>query len=283
MVQAVNTSDDAYLAYLERIHFALPPDSDARNAFDRLEPSARLLRDLHERHLLSVPFENLSIHYHEPIVLETESLYHKIVSRHRGGFCYELNGLFAWLLTGLGYQVTLLSARVAQGEDKLSPEFDHLALAVHGLEGGTYLADVGFGDSFRYPLRMEHQVEQAGGDTKTYRLVHSKLAPDEAVAQPLGYCTLESLREGGEWEPHYRFSPKEHPLSDFIARCHYHQTSPESHFTQKRMCSLVLPEGRISLSDLRLITTVEGTRAERLLQSEEEYRLVLADQFGISL
>jgi N-hydroxyarylamine O-acetyltransferase len=284
MVHTVNTTDShAYLAYLERLHFTLPASSDARNAFERLEPSARLLRDLHERHLLSVPFENLSIHYHEPIVLETEALYHKIVSRHRGGFCYELNGLFSWLLTGLGYQVTLLSARVAEGEGMFSPDFDHLTLAVHGLEGSTFLADVGFGDSFRYPLRLEHQVEQAGGDGKTYRLIHSRLAPDEPGAQPVDYWTLECLREDGAWESQYRFSPEEHPLSDFTARCHYHQMSPESHFTQKRICSLALPAGRTSLSDLRLITTVDGTRAERLLQSEEEYRLVLADQFGISI
>ena len=283
MVQAISdTLDaDAYLAYLERIRFASRHDLDARGALGPT-PSSSLLRALHEAHLLSVPFENLSIHYHEPIVLETAALYHKIVSRRRGGFCYELNGLFAWLLTELGYQVTLLSARVAEGEDDFSPEFDHLTLAVQVVDGGTFLADVGFGDSFRHPLRLEHEVAQDGGDGKTYRVMHSQPTPDAAGAQP-DYWTLECLHETGEWESQYRFSTEPHPLADFTARCQYQQTSPDSHFTQKRICSLALPEGRISLSDLRLITTIDGMRTERVLQSEEEYTQALANHFGISI
>jgi N-hydroxyarylamine O-acetyltransferase len=282
MVRAV-ADTNAYPAYLERIRFAFPHDPEAQDAFDRLVPSAPLLRDLHEAHLLSVPFENLSIHYHEPIVLETDALYHKIVSQHRGGFCYELNGLFAWLLSGLGYQVTLLSARVADSKGDFSPEYDHLTLAVQVVEGSTYLADVGFGDSFRHPLRLEHAVAQDGGDGKAYRLILSQPTPDPGEVQSFAYWTLQSLHETGEWESQYRFSTQPHTLADFAARCWYHQTSPDSHFTQKRICSLSLPAGRISLSDLRLITTKEGTRAERLLHSEEESKLVLAEQFGISI
>jgi N-hydroxyarylamine O-acetyltransferase len=283
---AGDTSDsDACLAYLERIHFTLEPGSDAGEAFDRLRPSPELLRALHDAHLLSVPFENLSIHYHQPIVLEPEALFQKIVSRHRGGFCYELNGLFAWLLDRLGYQVTLLSARVATRTGEFTPEFDHLALAISGLEGGTWFADVGFGDSFRYPLRLEDALEQDGGEGKTYRLIHSQPPPDTpgAGAQPFEYWTLECLPEDGEWKPLYRFSTQPHLLADFAARCRYQQTSPESHFTQKRVCSLTLPAGRITLSDLQLITTIDGTRTERLLDSEEEYQLVLAKEFGISI
>ena len=285
MVRAVSDSSDTddLLAYLDRIRFALRSGIHARDTFDRLQPSAQLLRDLHEAHLQSVPFENLSIHYHQPIVLETQALYQKIVSRHRGGFCYELNGLFAWLLARLGYQVTLLSARVAEGDGDFSPDFDHLALAVYGLEGATWLADVGFGDSFWHPLRLEHEVAQDGGDGHTYRLIHSQQPPDATEAPPFDYWTVECLHEDREWKPQYRFSPQPHPLADFTARCRYHQSSPDSHFTQKRICTLALPAGRITLSDLRLITTTDGSRAERLLHSEEEWILVLADQFGISI
>jgi N-hydroxyarylamine O-acetyltransferase len=70
-------------------------------------------------------------------------------------------------------------------------------------------------------------------------------------------------------------------LTDFAERCIYQQTSPDSHFTQKRICSLALPNGRISLSDLRLITTLEGKREERALSSEDEYRAVLVERFGV--
>src|SRR3569833_2383178 len=92
-------------AYLERIGAARSPG----------------LAALHRLHQTAVPFENLSIHLGEPVPLTPEDLYDKIVSRRRGGFCYELNGLFALLLENLGHEVTRLAARVAGG-----PPFDHL-------------------------------------------------------------------------------------------------------------------------------------------------------------
>ena len=94
------------------------------------------LPDLHRRHQTAVPFENLSIHLGEQISLDPGDLFDKIVTRGRGGFCYELNGLFAVLLEMLGHKVTRVSARVGDG-----PPFDHLALLVDD----AWLVDVGFG------------------------------------------------------------------------------------------------------------------------------------------
>ena len=108
-----------YSAYLQRINYDGP-----------LTPSAETLRQLHLAHLLSVPFENLSIHWHEPIVLDDDALFEKIVRRRRGGFCYELNGLFAGLLRTLGFQVTMLSAEVANDEGEFGAAFRS-----HGADG----------------------------------------------------------------------------------------------------------------------------------------------------
>jgi N-hydroxyarylamine O-acetyltransferase len=240
-----------------------------------------LLLALHEAHMLAVPFENLSIHYGHPIVLQEAALYDKIVRRRRGGFCYELNSMFAWLLRELEYQVTLLSAEVAESEGTFSPEYDHLALLVHQVDGADWLADVGFGDSFRQPLRFQADVEQDGADGYIYRLRESQNrggAPDERDQFP--YWLVEQ-HDDAQWNPVYRFTLRPHVLTDFAERCIYQQTSPDSHFTQKRICSLALPDGRISLSDLRLITTLDGKREERLLSSEDEYRAVLAERFGV--
>src|SRR5215204_5389972 len=137
-------------AYLERINYSGP-----------LEPTAETLRRLQLAHLLAVPFENLSIRAGEPIVLDDEALFEKVVGRRRGGFCYELNGLFAALLRALGFQVTLLSAGVARADGTFGPDFDHMALLVT-LED-RWLADVGFGDSFRDPLRLDERGEQPEG------------------------------------------------------------------------------------------------------------------------
>ena len=264
--------------YLARIAFTAP----AHGEFHR--PSLALLRALHEAHMLAAPFENLSIHYGQPIVLREAALYDKVVRRRRGGFCYELNGMFAWLLRELGYEVTLLSAEVAESGGNFSPAYDHLALLIHQVDGADWLADVGFGDSFRQPLRFQADVEQDGSDGHSYRLRESQShdgARDERDQFPYWLVEQESDGPEAQWQPVYRFTLQLHVWADFAERCHYHQTSPDSHFTQKRICSLALPNGRISLSDLRLITTLDGKRDERLLTSEDEYRAVLAERFGV--
>ncbi len=271
-MSTLNTT--AYLDYLDRIHFPAPVGSDS------LDPSLQTLQALHEAHLLAVPFENLSIHYGQPIILQEELLFNKIVRQQRGGFCYELNGLFAWLLHRLGFQVTLLSARVANDDGSFGPDFDHLTLLVHQLSGADWLADVGFGNSFRQPIRFEAELEQEEADGRKYRLRRKYEKSGENTERE--YWILQQLN-GEKWESQYSFPLQPRTLADFTEMCHYQQTSPESHFTQKRICSLATPVGRISLSDLCLITTIHGKREERMLESEEEYREVLAERFGIVL
>jgi N-hydroxyarylamine O-acetyltransferase len=288
----ITTTEPDLLAYLERIHYDIHAPLDEGRSPDSLEPSLQVLQEVHEAHMLAVPFENLSIHYGEHICLDEEWIHDKIVRRHRGGFCYELNGLFARLLLRLGFTVTLLSAEVAQEEGGYSPEFDHLTLLIHQLAGSDWLADVGFGDSFRRPLCLRADIEQEGADGQLYRLRQEYSAPAGADRDAVkgartdpeaytDYWIVQQLRDDGQWESQYRFTLRPHVLVDFTERCEYQQTDPESHFTQKRICSLALPEGRISLSDRRLITTIAGQRTERVVESEEEYRKILAERFGI--
>ena len=108
-------------AYLDRIGYKGPT-----------EVTSETLRSLHRRHLETVPFENLDISRSRPIVLDETRILHKIVEERRGGFCYELNSAFAALLRALGFQITLLSGRVARADGSDGPEFDHLALRVDG-------------------------------------------------------------------------------------------------------------------------------------------------------
>jgi N-hydroxyarylamine O-acetyltransferase len=260
--------------YLDRIHIPIREHSEF------LEPSFHTLQALHEAHMLAVPFENLSIHYGQPILLEEEALFEKIVCKRRGGFCYELNGMFAWLLRQLRFQVTLLSAGVASARGGFGPEFDHLTLLVHQVEGADWLADVGFGDSFLQPWRFEAEVEQRDIDGRSYRLLREEHVSEELMAN--AYWILQQW-SGEQWEAQYRFTLQPRQLPDYLDMCHYQQTSPESHFTQHRICSLATSTGRITLSDLRLITTIHGERHERLLASEEQYRRILAELFGIVL
>jgi N-hydroxyarylamine O-acetyltransferase len=244
-------------AYLERIGYT-----------GLLAPTAETLRQLPRAPMLAVPFENLDIPLGNPIALSLPSFYAKIVRRRRGGFCYELNGLFAWLLEQLGFGVVRLSARVFSGLQP-GPEFDHLALLIETKE--RLLADVGFGDSFLEPLRLDagEAVAQSG---KLYRV---KGDGSERV--------LERRRPDSDWEPQYALSLRPHHLDEFGARCQWTQTSPASGFTQRATCSLATPDGRITLSNNRLIMTTAGRREEWEIASGEQYQALLKTRFGIDL
>jgi N-hydroxyarylamine O-acetyltransferase len=243
-------------AYLERINYHGP-----------LEPTAETLRQLQKAHLLAVPFENLSIHSNEPIVLNDEALFDKIVVRRRGGFCYELNGLFATLLRDLGFDVQMLQAGVMTRTGEFGPDFDHMTLLVTLAD--RWLVDVGFGDSFTEPLLFDERGEQLQG-RHAYRLVED----GERL-------TLMQRDDHHEWTAQYRFSLEPHSFPDYANMCHYHQTSPESHFTRRRICSRLTSTGRVTLSDMRLITTTGKETSERELSSAGEYKDALRELFGI--
>jgi len=253
-------------AYLHRVHYTEPLTPGV------YRPSVDLLRSLHRAHLFAVPFENLDISLGRAILCDEGRILHKIVNEHRGGFCYELNGAFAALLRALGFRVTLLSGRVARATGGYSPEFDHLTLRVDLEE--PWLADVGFGDCFLEPLRFEPGMEQPQNG-RIYRLT-SRLTPIERAFD------LEVTVEG-KWKKEYAFTLEPRELSEFAGMCRYHQTSPDSHFTRQRICSLATPGGRITLSDEKLIETHEGSRQETLLSGDEEWREKLRELFGVVL
>lgn len=245
-------------SYLARIGYSAPT-----------APTAATLRAIHHAHLLTVPFENLDIALGRKIVVDEDAFVRKVVEQRRGGFCYELNGAFAGLLRALGFRVRLLSARVARDQGGESPEFDHLTLWVDLEE--PWLADVGFGESFQEPLRMEvaqDQVDPAG----TFRLMR--------FGERL---QLEKVEPAGHWKRQYSLAMVPRSLEEFAGRCHYHQTSPESHFTQNRICTRATSDGRTTLSGMKLIVTRNGRREERILSSEKERVDVLEEKFGIRL
>lgn len=245
-----------------------------RLAYDGpLEPTIETLRALHEAHLLAVPFENLDIGLGRPIVLNEAAIVEKVVARRRGGFCYELNGAFAALLRALGFDVTLLSAGVAREGGGFGPEFDHLALLVRLEE--RWLADVGFGDSFYRPLRLDIAGAQRRNG-RAYRLVPER---EGAGAARL----LQRREDDGTWRAQYRFTLRPRPLADFAGMCHYHQHAAASPFTQRRVCTRLTPEGRITLTDTRLILTTRDGREDRALAGPEAFAVALREHFGIDL
>jgi N-hydroxyarylamine O-acetyltransferase len=224
-------------------------------------PDEEALRGLHVGHLLTVPFENLSIHFGEEIVLEPSALVAKVVQRRRGGFCYELNGAFASLLSAVGFEVDLLAAR-SHGANGFGVPFDHLVLRV-----GRWLVDVGYGRHSLYPVRWDVPDEQ--DDPGGVFRVTTTLDGD-----------LDVLRDG---EPQYRVWTRPQELADFVTGCWWHSTSPRSHFTRSLVCSLSTMDGRISVSGNRLIRTSGSQRTEESLNTDEDILEAYRTHFGIAL
>jgi N-hydroxyarylamine O-acetyltransferase len=246
--------DSAIAQYLSRIGATRPAACDGA-----------ALRELQVAHLLAIPFENLSIHLGEPIVLDEQQLFRKIIERRRGGFCYELNGAFSDLLRSLGFDVALLAARVFDASGSPGPPFDHLVLHVNAPE--PWFVDVGFGEHSMEPLRVEtgvRQIDRRG----TFEIVETPASD------------LDVLKDG---VPQYRVEMRPRLLSDFRAMCWYQQHSPDSHFTQALVCSLATMSGRVTLRERRLITTIEGMRTEEMLRDDREVLQTYRAQFGIEL
>jgi N-hydroxyarylamine O-acetyltransferase len=224
---------------------------------ERLRCTNRAFADLHLAHLMCIPFENLSIHSGERVQLETGWLFDKLVTRRRGGFCYELNGLFAELLRALGHRVDLLAARAFKSDGTLGIPFDHLCLRVDDV----WLADVGFGDSFITPLRLDSREAQHDG-RRSFRIVDD------------GGLFVEDAGKRV-----YTFELTPHALADFAPGCDFHQ-SPASHFAKGRVVSRLTPEGRITLNEGRLIASdFAGVKTETPMS---DWPRMLAEHFGIA-
>jgi len=243
--------------YLNRINFK-----------GDINPCLNVLVKLQKSHLFNVPFENLDIHNKIPIILDIDKIYEKIVTNNRGGFCYELNGLFYELLLTLNFDAKRISARVYKNELGYTPEFDHMAIIV-SIDDSEYLVDVGFGEFIFEPLKLELgtiQNDPSGNysidkyEDEYYRV--NKVINDEFI-------------------PQYIFTQSERELFEFSGMCEYHQTSPNSHFMQKRLITLPTENGRATITGSILKVKENNSVKERELKDEEEFHAELSNLFNL--
>lgn len=245
-------------AYLDRIGFEGPVDG-----------SAETLAKLQERHLHTVPYENLDILRRIPLSLEIEDLYEKIVIRRRGGYCFELNALFSWLLRELGYGVTDLMSRFWRDEPNPPPKRRHHVLKVEAM-GAAFLCDVGVGGIVpRRPIRMVEGLEHVQGD-ENYRLEQDAY---------YGWMLCES--KNGEWSRIYSFTEEPQLPKDFIMATYWCENSPDSIFVKDAMLAIRTGEGRntVAGNEFRIFTS-DGVRIF-IPQSQEEFKEALRVHYGI--
>ena len=205
--------------YLARISY---PD------FHQLSLSG--LFQLHQSHVYNIPFECLDIHLGIPITLNMESIYKKVVNYFRGGFCYELNSLFNWLLNQLGYEANIISAQITNGNVP-GPEFDHMAIYVK--HEGHWLLDVGYGDLFINPIEIKPDVVQYDG--ANYFMV--KQVGENSYS-------LQMSATGTNFKERYIFNLSEVTIEEFEPQCQLKQTSEDSHFVKNLICTKPTETGR---------------------------------------
>lgn len=250
-------------AYLRRIGLDRAP-----------EPTLDGLAELAIAHLYAVPFENLDIAARRPLSLEPDALYDKIVVRRRGGFCYELNGLFALLLRELGFEVTLLAGQtVDPATSEPGLELAHLVLLV--TLDGRWLVDVGWGEAYRRPFAL-----RAGNRHSDPSIAEYLLEEDGDRWQVVERHADEiNLKPAAEWRVAYRFALAPRRLPDFADACRWQETQ-SPFFAHHRFCSIATPTGRRTLMDDRLILRENGSRSERQV-AEDEAPGLLDELFGV--
>ena len=239
-----------------------------RIGIDKIKtPSLEFLTELQNRHLLSIPFEDLDIP-EKRIELDLNKIYEKIIPAKRGGFCYELNGLFHWLLTSLRFKVDMLSARVFNSQKKeFGPEFDHMTLLVH--LNKNFLVDVGFGDSFRVPIEIPAgEIHDVSGHYMIKRGDNS-----------LELC----LEKDNNWVPQYSFTLSPKKLADYKDMCDFQQDSPVSHFRTRMVCTIATERGRITLSNNSFTITKGNAKNKTDFDGIEEFHFYLKEYFDIEL
>lgn len=233
--------------YFKRIGLEMPKT---------IVPDGELLKKLHFAHCTTVPYENLDIIRGIPLRLDDEGLYRKVVEEGKGGYCFELNGLFAWLLRELGYKVTEYASRYLRGESSI-PMRRHRVLKVEAIDG-VYCADVGIGEVCpRYPLQLIEGVEQRQFD-ECYRF-----DKDEA----LGWVLMDLYK--GQWRQFYSFTEEPQLPQDYFALSFYCEKHPDSPFIHAEMFSLKTDTGRITLDGNVYKEFVNGKVTVKELSDEE--------------
>lgn len=231
-------------------------------------PSIERLNDLHCSHLTKIPFENLSIALGLPMAFAGNHAFEKIVAHNRGGFCYELNYAFYQLLISLHFDVRLISAQVYNCDNSaFGKPFDHLALLVN-FSGQKYLVDVGFGDSFIFPVPIIGRTSKQEGC-------------EYQVTREEKMYFLYQRKTGEAWLPLYKFTIAPQEIEAFEPMFHYHHTNNESTFTQKSICTRLTKLGRVTFSNGKLVRHEQGDKVEIPVTREQQLRRLFSKEFDL--
>ena len=243
-------------AYLDRIGYAGTPRVDLET-----------LRTIHRAHLLAIPYENLDVQLKAQGDVTVAHAFEKLVTRRRGGWCYEMNGVLGWALSEIGFAVTRLSGAVARMERGEASHGNHLVLRVDLDQ--PYIADVGFGDGVLEPIPLaagDHRV--AGYDFKLEQV-------------DADWWRLHNHALGGA--PYFDFTLETAREETLAATCQWLRTAPESVFTQFPIVQRHTPDGLVIILGRTLRRVRPGERTQTLIESADQFGEILTGEFGLDV
>ena len=234
-----------------------------------LEPNLETLIGLHRAHLQTIPYENLEIHFGRTLELNLERIFERLILERRGGWCYEMNGLFAWALRKIGFDVRLVSTQVTWDDGSLMASGDHVALLVQPETESQklWLADVGWGNGFLDPLPLEARTFRQG--FLEYRL--------KSVGEAWRFHNQQYGADG------FVFTLEPRKLEEFQERCTWLQSSPDSGFVRVAVCQLFTPDGINTLRGAVLTKIRSSGKIERTIDNFSEYEKVLREDFNLEV
>lgn len=235
----------------------------------RAEITAETLKDLQKCHLKNIPYENLDILAGRPLSLERQELFEKIIRRNRGGYCFELQGLYGDLLTSLGFKITQYAGRY-MNEGGIQMRRHRVLVAE--LEGEKYLCDVGvFGEMPRAALKLEAGLEQSDG-ISTYQFGRDDF---------YGW-TLNRLKKESGWGPVYGFTEEPQLDMDYIMPCFHCEKHPDSPFNKKPMISIFTEDSSLTFqNDLFKVYRNEKVEECTEVQGVNEVKKLVYEKFGL--
>ena len=216
-----------------------------------------------------VPYENLDILRGVPLSLDPQALYDKIVTRRRGGYCFELNGFLGEVLRSLGYGVTEYMARYLRGEREI-PMRRHRVVIAEDCGGQRWICDAGIGqEAFRLPLPFREGAESAQY-SEVYRVRR----------EPFFGWIIED-RHRGAWRRFYSFTEEEQLNIDYVMPSFWCEHAPESPFTRAPILSIKTESGRITVDgDVFRIFRGEDVE-ERTIPDDAARRDIYRTYFGL--
>jgi N-hydroxyarylamine O-acetyltransferase len=231
------------------------------------QADAATLTEIMRCQLFTVPFENLDVQAGKIVSLVPEHIVEKIIDRRRGGYCYEVNGIFAMALRALGIPYRLIAAR-PMFYPVLRPK-THMAI-VATVDGEDWLCDLGFGSyGIRAPMRLALLDVEVPQDADRFKLSRSDS----------GEYLLQAYA-GGQWLNQYGFDLSPQAWIDFEPANYMNSTHPGAIFVQKVVVVLHNPQGRDILVGTQLKSVVDGQLEERALDAEG-VKAVLGSKFGL--